>query len=594
MLKNIHKKILSYANDIDLIFKSPNNYGNYELQYYTYIGLFVKYFIKKIEFIFNENEEEENTINETKNQIKEISKEDIFFNWDTKYYEIKENIDINRFKQRKNNLKEAIEKFILENIKINNNIQSMEIEKENNNKKNANKKNQSTSKEKVEKREENIISEIWKKYSRFHRIHVNKLKKYKDELFYLFKEKDDNILKHIEFIYYSILFTSDKSLNLYDAYINCLANNPNLNNDNFKERYNCYIKSEFKKTIKSEKLVFYNLDEDFDDRIDNPFCNSVKYYKYPALLTKNIFQTNDNIYELFKKYLMKIYKSDLMQEIFYSMPEFADFKYPLLDNKILEEMINNTVFFPFNHDILQGYTQKQFAKVYISSNLSKEDFNKSDLSKIIIEISLIVNTIIHEHFNHYIKGLLFYNSFRFKQNKRLYSDLSDFNDDSFYLENIRKIYSKNKKEQFKPVINLGHKAEIYLYGNIIDRLYFEEALKMYDESTWELSILEHLQQFNENNKSKHKIEQINIEEIKKKNKKIDDFIKQVFIQFNKSYKCNDQITLNYAISAERSNYILDNTPNNELIFDFNDYVENNRIIMPDTETNEKQFYKYMQ
>ena len=598
LIQNIYKKILSFANDADLIFKAPNNYGNYELQYYTFLGLFVKYFCKKMEFIFNENEEEEeeNSINEEENQIKDLYEEDIFFDWDSNYYETKEKIDINKFKQGKNNLKEAIEKFISENIKINDNIQSMEIEKEkeNNDKKNAVKKNQNTIKGNDENKKEEIDNKIFKKYSRFHRIHVNKLKKYEDELFHLFKEKDDNkILKDIEFIYYSILFTSDKSLNLYDSYVNCLSNNPKLNNDNFKGKYNCYIKPEFKKTIKSEELVYFNLDEDFDDRINNPFCNSVKYYKYPVLLTKNIFQTNGNIYELFKKYLKKIYKSDLLQELFYSTPEFADFKYPLLDDEILEEMIDNTVFFPFNHNILHGYTQKQFAKVYIASNLSKEDFNKKDLSKIIIEISLIVNTIIHEQFKHYIKGLLFYNSFRFKSNKRLYSDLSDFNDDSFYLDNIRKMYSKNKKEQFKPVIDGGHKAEIYLYGNILDKLYFEEALKMYDKSTWELSILEHLEQFNENNKSKHKIEQINIEQIKK-NEKIDNFMKEIFIQFNNFYKCNDKISLNYTTSAERSNDIIDNTPKNELIFDYNDFVENNKIIIPDTETNEKQFYKYMQ
>ena len=116
---------------------------------------------------------------------------------------------------------------------------------------------------------------------------------------------------------------------------------------------------------------------------------------------------------------------------------------------------------------------------------------------------------------------------------------------------------------------------------------------MYDKSTWTLSVLEHLERFNENNKSKQKIEQISIEEINK-NERIDDFMKQIFIQFNKFYKCNDQITLNYAISAERTNYFFDNTPNNELIFDYNDFVENNRIIIPDTETNEKQFYKYRQ
>ena len=33
-------------NDANLIFKIPNNYGNSELKYYTYLGLFANHFLK--------------------------------------------------------------------------------------------------------------------------------------------------------------------------------------------------------------------------------------------------------------------------------------------------------------------------------------------------------------------------------------------------------------------------------------------------------------------------------------------------------------------------------------------------------------------
>ena len=589
--KKIEEKIWSYTNDVDLIFKVPNNFGNYELQYYTYLGLFIDYYSKKIKSVFDEDE---NEINNTDNQINESELKDIFFDWDSNPCGKEENIDITKFKQRKRELKQSIDNYISENKKNNENVQIMEIEKEEDN----NKKNQEKKLQKINKGKAEIIknddNENWKKYTKFHKIHVCKLKKYKNELFYLFKEEDDNkIIKNIEFIYYSLLFTADKSLNLYDSYVNCLSNDPKMKNENYKERYNCYVKAKSKKFIKSEELVYYNLDEDFDDRMDNPFSNTAKFYQYPIILKKNIFQVNEYIFQLFKKYLKKIYKSDLLQEIFYSTPEFEDFKYPLLDDEILEEMIDNTVFLPFNHEALHGYTQKQFAKVYIAVNLSKDNFLKKDLSKIIIEISLILNTLLHEQFKHYIKGLLFYNAFRFKLTKRLYSDLSDYKDDNFYLDNIRKKYTKNKKEQFTAVIDGGHRAEIYLYGNILNRLYFGEALKMYDISTWTLSVLEHLDQFNENNKSISEIKQLSIEEINK-NEKIDDFMKQIFIQFNKFYKCNDEIILNYTTSAERSNDISDNIPDDELIFDYNVGVEIDRIKFPDTETIEVLFNKYKQ
>ena len=183
------------------------------------------------------------------------------------------------------------------------------------------------------------------------------------------------------------------------------------------------MKSRIKEPINSEELVFYNLDVRFIRKMNNPFSDSAKYYKYPTLLKKNIFQINDNIFQSLIIFLKRIYKSDLLQEIFYSIPEFNEFKYPLLDDDILEEMIENTVFLPFNQDKLYGYTQKQFCKVYIPVNLLNYDISEEDLSNIIIEISYFINNVIQECFNNYIKALLFYNSFRYKSSNRLKDDL---------------------------------------------------------------------------------------------------------------------------------------------------------------------------
>ena len=49
---NIEKRIINtlelYKNKSKLIFKVPNNLGNYELQYYTYLGLLINYLYTKI------------------------------------------------------------------------------------------------------------------------------------------------------------------------------------------------------------------------------------------------------------------------------------------------------------------------------------------------------------------------------------------------------------------------------------------------------------------------------------------------------------------------------------------------------------------
>ena len=110
------------------------------------------------------------------------------------------------------------------------------------------------------------------------------------------------------------------------------------------------------------------------------------------IIKKNIFQANENTYNNFRKYLKEIYKSKLLEEIFYLTPEFNDFKYPLLDDEILDEMIDNTIFLPYDQEALNGYTQKQFAKIYISTNLFKDtNYNTFyNISKIVVDISYII------------------------------------------------------------------------------------------------------------------------------------------------------------------------------------------------------------
>ena len=57
----IAKKIDSFSNEENLIFKIPNNFGNYELYYYVYIGLFVIYFLEGLKYNNSHNESSINT-----------------------------------------------------------------------------------------------------------------------------------------------------------------------------------------------------------------------------------------------------------------------------------------------------------------------------------------------------------------------------------------------------------------------------------------------------------------------------------------------------------------------------------------------------
>ena len=247
-------------------------------------------------------------------------------------------------------------------------------------------------------------------------------------------------------------------------------------------------------------------------------------------------------------------------------------------------MIDNTIFLPYDHQILHGYTQKQFTKIYISSKFIKENYYKEDISKVLIEITFMLNTLIHEIFKHYIKRLLFYNSFRFKENKRLDSDLAGYEQDKSFMDNIRLKYLIDKYISLKPVINGGNRAEIYLYGNVLTRLYLSGALYLFDKKTWNLPVYKHLEQFNENNKSFPDKKQT-IEDLKN-DANIFDFFKEIINQFIKYYECDIKMNLNF------EEYVLENPndismlieENDEGFLDFSVYIETSKVRIPDTET----------
>ena len=208
-----------------------------------------------------------------------------------------------------------------------------------------------------------------------------------------------------------------------------------------------------------------------------------------------------------------------------------------------------------------------------------------DISKIVVDISILFNTLIHEQLTNYIKGLLFYNSFRFREKKRLDNDLSSYELDRFFIDNIQIIFSENKNIIPKRVIDGGNRVEIYLYGSILYKLSFSEALKMHDISTWNSSVLEHLKQFKKNNKTISKTEEVKLNDIIK-SKKMSDFIKDIFVQFNQHYECNDILLFNYSVSgsSKKRNEDLYYTKKDVFLFDYNVYSENTIINVPDTET----------
>ena len=573
--KIIVNKIESYSNEENLIFKIPNNFGNIELQYYVFITLFLNYFLRNIKHLllncFPNN-----------NEIKEPAK-DIFFDWETNIEGKEEEIDMSFFEKRKKNLEIFIDKAIDNKSKTKNIY--MEIDKQ-------------------KELSDNIKKEEFKKeylqnvFTSFIFYDVSRLKKYKDNIIDLaFEKNNDNILKKIEFIFYSLLFTDKHYNSILDNYANCLFYDNDERNEKLKNNIKSHVPIKLRDPLKLKELVNINLDCEFKNRNNKIICDNSKYYKFPSLLHQNIIESNNNIFQLFKDFLKYIYNSQILKDIFYLTPEFNDFKYPLEDQEIFDEMMENIIFIPFKSAVLHGYTQKQFSRVIIAISLSKEDFYRNEISKIINDLSSILNTLIHEQFKHYIKGLIFYNSFRFKITKRIDSDLSAYEQDKTFMEKIRFIYLSQEPEIYKsPIIDGGFRAEIYLYGQILSKIYFSQAYDMFKFSTWKLSIEEHLQKFNQNNQEIKEKDKLIIIENLKNDLDTCDFIKNILQEINVCLECNGvlKFDLSFYSSYRQKEYKKEINEPGTLLFDYSEYKENTIVIRPDTEFDQSLAYKFIE
>ena len=163
------------------------------------------------------------------------------------------------------------------------------------------------------------------------------------------------------------------------------------------------------------------------------------------------------------------------------------------------------------------------------------------------------------------------------------------------MDNIRKKYSENKNEKFKQVIDGGNRAEIYLYGNVLYKLYLEGALKMFDKTTWDLPVYKHLELFKEDNRELSEDKKRKIDDIQK-DLNMADFIKDIIFQFDKFYKGDGQLELNYLeYGSEKPNdNLMFIDENNEVFLDYSTYIETSKITIPDTETDKNVLNKFEQ
>ena len=534
---NIMKEINSLSLGVDLIFKAPIYLGNDELKYYFLYQIFIEY--------FSDNEEEENKPKPKKSDFRSPNL-DYFPNVDENSPEYSY-VDLSEFNKRKKDLEIFIEHDFKKKEDI---LEDIQIEKP---------------KENIIELDEDLEFKMENKSKhKEYKIFSNKLEYFicfKDSILNTFFDgkSDKEIIEKLKYLYFYMLLTIK-------------SNNPNnerfrkafyMKNDELDkeriEKYDTQIQTLFAGDYDNLFIKNIVIPGDFFENIENPFINNYLCFSFPELMHKSFIEYNKEIYEEFLDFLKYIYKSKLLQDIYYLCNEFEEFEYPFKNDDILKEMFENTYYIPCNSDNLYGYTQKNLLSIFIP--VSFEDQTNNYLEHFVIRLGFILNTTIHEQLKHYIKALLFYNSFRFGKCKHIESDEKLINDENVYLEGL--MSKKGKKIKSLSGKDGGHRTEILLYGEVLERLTCIQGLKMFYKSTWEKSIDEHFTDFKDNYKKELKKNPLggsyfDLSEVFK-DPDVCPFFKKLLEKFikHKNIKNNNlAIDLNY--SAKKKSESLDN------------------------------------
>jgi hypothetical protein len=439
--EEIEPKILSHSIPQSLIFKVPNRFGNTELQYYFYLIMIVNFLLP-----------DKFGVEYEKDLSSSPKKKSVFFEFCTPQKPLEEEINLEKINERKKSLDEYLA-----------GIETVE-------KTLAKKKN--ISKQKDIKNHINDKIELFRKF--------------KNRIYEIIRLKnDEEILKSIRFLILLIIFYKGDDPNLF-VLLECFKDNnyTSYEIETIESNLNEKTKKIYKKNNYKD-IVLSNIQSQFESNNKNPFYYNSKYFAYPLLLEKNLIQTDEEILKSFKIFLKQVYNSKLIKDIYYISYEFNDFLYPLEDDEIFNELFDLTNFLPFTNETIMGFTRKEIPEVLIPVNLNKQEPSAEDFSEIVCHLAQILNTCIHEHIKHYIKALIFYNSFPLGKKKRIFSDLLEINEER---KIVNKILKKNKNEYASVELDGGEKAEVFMYGNLLKKIYFGQALELFKNNNWDKTI----------------------------------------------------------------------------------------------------------
>lgn len=511
----LEKKIRSYSVELDLVYKTPSRYGNNELKYYLLLLILIDKLLPQ---------KGEGSTSDTSYDLTSSLKKGIYFDFKTTENIEYKSTDITEILERKNLILDYVK-----NIKIEHKAHKEKI---------------------INKKiiENNLMANLT--------TIVSIIQGYKANIIELFQSKDDkDIIPRIKFIIFSIDFlkNNDNQSRLIFEFSNCLKLDASSYEEYKKKKYNNNTVNIIKNN-KYKGFSFSNFDNFFPYCFENPFNYKAKYFDFPLFLDKSMIRNDEELFNEFKNFLKYIYTSKIIKDIFYLSTEFNEFLFPFDDNDILDELLDFTNFWPLPNNELRGFTEKEFPEIFIGTNLVNNINLNDNFSKIITQISQILNTCIHEHLKHYLKALIFYNSFRLGKEKRINSDGNELDEERNL---VNRILKKNNNEYDCISLDGGEKAEVFLYGNTLDKIYLPQSLELFKLKNWNKSIPEHIENFNNCINNKPKSETIETDKIIKDDN-LCQFYKLLVQKFNKFFNENsNNITYsNTTFSAKNTNNII--------------------------------------
>ena len=183
-----------------------------------------------------------------------------------------------------------------------------------------------------------------------------------------------------------------------------------------------------------------------------------------------LFKTQETNIE-FDKYLHKIMNHKILRRAFEQIKNFSQKKYPLDNQKLVNQIKKNLLFLPFPTPHLSGLTLKKFGFILININRFYKEIDQSDNQilryiKKLCETGFIIITIIHEVNFHYFLVILFQN-----HHLVLKTPTTPF-----------KNYAINKKYIIKDGGDMG---EILLFGKQVKYFYLNALYKFLTLELWD-------------------------------------------------------------------------------------------------------------